>query len=136
MKGIIRFFVIVIVLILIGFVIYYYIYNSNSGKSAYNINCNVGNILSMNTPDVVAGAGSIIGIESHKFVNGETKELCCSEIDNELNKYYKVCSFDENNIITYDVWWEKKNGNYIKIKETFPEGENICIFCRKITTDF
>lgn len=92
------------------------------------IRCVVGNIKTMNTPYGIAG-GPVTGIETHSLKNGETKELCCSEVETTSGKKLKVCSrTDENNVIEYDVIWQEINGDYIKLREFIPQFGASCTY--------
>lgn len=100
------------------------------GKSSQKeeIICNVGNIKTMPTPYGVAG-GPIIGIEEHKLMNGETKKLCCSEVQTSPSgKKLKVCSSSKEGIIEYDLIWQYINGRYVKLREFIPQAGGHCTY--------
>ena len=99
------------------------------GKSAQEdtITCNVGNIKTMPTPYGVAG-GPIIGIEEHQLMNGETKSLCCSEVETSSGKKLKVCSSSKEGIIEYDLAWQFLNGRYVKLREFIPQAGGKCTY--------
>lgn len=67
--------------------------------------------------------GKQTGAESHTFVNGETISVCCADVVSgpTPEREFKDCiHYDKEGEQDYQVVWEKKDGDHIKIKEYLP----------------
>src|SRR3989344_4683336 len=131
-KGIWITIAVLIILVIGG---YFFFQNSENQKEEktssklVNTNCNIGDSRYTPNPDGVGASGPITGIESHSFINGETLNLCCNDAsDLQETRYYKSCTYSENNVITHEILWKKIGTTLTKLKEVEPESGSICTY--------
>ncbi len=75
------------------------------------------------------GTVRITGIEKYT-INGKSVNLCCTEIessDEEVGTVImKSCgSKDDEYVVAFD--YTEERGTWVKIMETYPEGDNVCM---------
>lgn len=78
----------------------------------------------MRVPEAgILAGGKQTGNEEYTFVNGETILVCCADVKSGPNpeREFKDCiHYNEQGKQDYQVVWEKKNGQLIKLKENLP----------------
>lgn len=81
----------------------------------------------MDTPE---GRAQIIGMETHT-IQGETRPLCCTELEFAVGqevKRGKVCCGSTTDVkLSINFWYDEKKGQYVRISEVYPKGEQSCV---------